>query len=418
MGPLDPDTWQELGDALRASPLRTLLTMAGVFWGTLVLVLMLGFSDGLESATKQTVGTTSTNAVFLWGGRTRLPYRGRPPGRWVTYETADLPALAAVPGIRYLAPRNQLGGYRDGTPIVRGAHAGAFQVMGDVPDMAHILTVRFDGGRFVSQIDVRDARKVAVIGREVWKNLFPEGEDPIGEYIAIRGVFFQVVGLFHSESGDDDGDRADSTIHVPFTTFSRTFNTGDQIGWFAIAGDDDVSGAELETRVKKVLAERHDIHPDDEDALGSYNSQEDFDRVQGLFRGIRGLTWIVGTATVLSGAIGVSNVLMIVVRERTREIGLRRAIGATATMIVIMIVQEALLMTGVAGCLGLVVGVAVVELVGFAVGPGNPSFGQPHVEPLAALAGGALLLVAGLVASVLPAQRAVAIEPVAALRAE
>jgi putative ABC transport system permease protein len=290
--------------------------------------------------------------------------------------------------------------------------------MGDVPDMAHILTVRFDAGRFVSEIDMRDARKVAVIGREVQKSLFPDGEDPIGKYVSIRGVFFQVVGLFHSESGDDAGDRADSTIHVPFTTFARTFNFGDEIRWFAIVGTDDKSGAELEQEIRAVLAERHDIHPDDEDAIGSYNSEQEFARVQGLFRGIRGLTWIVGIATVLSGAIGVSNVLMIVVRERTREIGLRRAIGATGSAIVAMIVSEALLMTGVAGGAGLVFGVLVVELVGIAVGPGNPSFGQPHVEPTAALAGAALLLVAGLVASVLPAQRAIAIEPVAALRTE
>jgi putative ABC transport system permease protein len=227
-----------------------------------------------------------------------------------------------------------------------------------------------------------------------------------------------VVGLFHSASGGDDGDRAETTIHVPFSTFARAFNAGDRVQWFAVVGEDDVPGAELEKTVKGVLAHRHDVHPDDADNLGSYNAQEDFDRVRGLFRGIRGLTWLVGAATVLSGAVGVSNVLMIVVRERTREIGVRRAVGATARSIVAMIVGEALLLTSVAGTAGLCAGVAIVAAVARIVGPDNERFGPPSVEPGAALAGFALLLVAGLVASVLPARRAVAIEPVAALRTE
>ncbi|MEQ1504054.1 MAG: ABC transporter permease [Myxococcota bacterium] len=417
MGPFDADVWQEVGDALRASPLRTLLTMAGVFWGTLILVLMLGFSNGLEAATTRTLRGMATNAVFVWGGRTRLPYQGQQPGRWIQFRPDDAVALAAVPGIRHLAPRNQLGGYRDGTPVVRGAHTGAFQITGDYPAMRNVMTIAFDAGRFVSDLDLRDGRKVAVVGREVQRMLFPDGEDPIGQYIAIRGVYFQIVGLFHSERGDDEGDRIDQTIILPFTTFQRAFNVTD-VQTFAIVGEDDVSGEELELRVKTLLAARHHVSPDDLDAIGSYNAEEEFARVRGLFRGIRGLTWLVGIATVLSGAIGVSNVLMIVVRERTREIGLRRAIGATAAAIVGMIVQEAMVITFVAGGIGLSTGVAIVELVGWLVGPDNPSFGPARVDPYAAIAGGILLVVAGLVASVLPAQRAVAIEPVAALRAE
>lgn len=417
MGPLDVDTWQEVGDALRASPLRTLLTMAGVFWGALILVLMLGFSKGLETATTKTLRGMGSNAVYVWGGRTRLPYAGRPAGRWIQFEPSDIPAVAAIPGIRYLAPRNQLGGYRDGTPVTYGTESGAFQVTGDHPPMIHILNVHFDEGRYLSDLDLRDARKVAVIGGEVKRVLFGKHKDPIGEWIAIRGVFFQVVGVFHSEMGDDEGDRLDQIVSVPFTTFQRAFNAP-EVQVFAVVGEDDVNGAWLEERIKAVLAEHHGISPDDEHALGSYNSELDFARVRGLFRGIRGLTWLVGVATVLSGAVGVSNVLMIVVRERTREIGVRRAIGATAASIVGMIVQESLAITFVSGVLGLWTGVGILSVVAAMIGPNNPSFGPPIVSPGAALAGGVLLGLAGLVASVLPAQRAVAIEPVEALRAE
>ncbi|MEQ1565051.1 MAG: ABC transporter permease [Myxococcota bacterium] len=414
----DPDDWQEMGDVLRANPLRTLLTMAGVFWGTLVLVLMLGFSEGLEAGAMRLVGGTTTNAVYVWGGRTRLPYKGLQPGRGISYDVSDTPVLAALSGVKHVAPRNQLGGYRDGAPVVRGEHSGAFQVMADVPVMAQILTVLFDRGRFLDDLDLKESRKVAVIGREVHKALYPDGEDPLGTYIRIRGVYFQVIGLFHSRSGGDAGDRSETTIHVPFTTFQRAFNTGDAVAWFAVVGRDDVSASELETRVKATLAERHDVHPDDAQNLGSFNAEAEFERVQSLFVGIRALTWLVGAATVLSGAVGVSNVLLIVVRERTMEIGVRRAVGATAGSIVRMIVGEALVITGVAGLGGLCTGVAIVAAAAQWVGPDSESFGAPRVDPWAALIGFGLLLVAGGVASVLPARRAVAIEPVAALRTE
>jgi putative ABC transport system permease protein len=416
VGPLDLDTWQEVGDALRASPLRTLLTMAGVFWGMLILVLMLGFSSGLEGAATDTVRGMASNAVWVWGRSTRLPYHGRPPGRWIRFDTEDVQALLAVPGLKHLAPRSQLGGYRDGTPVTRGAKSAGFEVSGEYPAMRHVFNPRVDEGRFISELDLREARKVAVIGREVRRLLF--GDDPpVGGYVAVLGVYFQVVGTFHSERSDDQGDRLDQMVVVPLSTLQRSFNIPN-VHAFAIVGHDDVSGEVLEERVRQVLAERHDISPDDNGAIGSYNSEEEFSRIRALFRGIRGLTWIVGVATVLSGAIGVSNVLMIVVRERTREIGVRRALGATGLSIVAMVVQEAMVITFVSGVLGLCAGVAVVSLAGAAIGPDNDSFGVPTIEPLAAIAGALLLGVAGLVASVLPAQRAVAVEPVAALRAE
>ncbi|MEZ4234789.1 MAG: ABC transporter permease [Myxococcota bacterium] len=416
MGPLDLDTWQEVGDALRASPLRTLLTMAGVFWGMLILVLMLGFSKGLEGAADKTMRGMASNAVWVWGRPTRVPYRGQPAGRYIRFDDADTLALLKVPGIAHLAPRSQLGGYRDGTPVTRNGKSAGFEVSGEYPAMEDVFNPVVDRGRFISPLDLRDGRKVAVIGREVVRLLFGD-EPPVGGHVSIRGVFFQVVGTFHSPRADDQGDRLDQMIVVPFTTFQRAFNMPN-VQAYAIVADDDESASAVEERVRAVLFDRHGIAPNDSGGVGSHNAEEEFGRIRALLRGIRGLTWIVGTATILSGAIGVSNVLMIVVRERTREIGVRRAIGATARSIVAMIVQEALVITFVSGVLGLCVGVGILAVASAMIGPDNQTFGQPTVDPLAAIVGAALLGVAGLVASVLPAQRAVAIEPVAALRAE
>ena len=279
--------------------------MAGVFWATFMLVVALGFTTGLEQAAIRTMRGTVTNAVFVWGGRTRLPYRGRQPGWRVTFDNSDVAALERVPGVRQLSPRNQLGGYRDGTPVIRGTESGAFSVMGDVPSFAAVTTVVWDAGRFINPIDMAERRKVAVIGREVYRALWPDGADPIGDWVRIRGVYFQVVGLFHSSQGSDRGDRDDNTVHIPLSTFQRTFNVGDRIAWFAFLADEGFSGQELEDQVKQVLGERHGMHPDDVSSLGSFNANEEYQRIVGLFNGTRGLTWLVGIATLLSGAVGI-----------------------------------------------------------------------------------------------------------------
>ncbi len=414
----DLDTWQEIGATVRSNPLRTALTAAGVFWGMFMLLVMLGFGDGLEKAAFRMLGGRATNAVFVWGGRTSMAYRGLQPGRYVQYDNRDIAPLNALPGVAVLAPRNQLGGYRDGTPVVRGGKTGAFQIMGDMPQFAAIQTVEFDGGRFINPLDISELRKVAVLGEQVVEALYEPGEPVLGTWIHVRGVVFQVIGYFHSTAPDDSGDRAEQTIHVPLSTFQQAFNRGDDVQWFAAVADDDVPGTDLEAQVKAVLKDRHDVHPDDTEALGSFNSEREFRRIQNLFLGIRGLVWLVGSATLLSGVVGVSNIMLIVVRERTREIGLRRAVGATPASIVGLIVQEAVVLTAISGLAGVVAGVAVVQLAAWGIGADNPSMGQPGVELEAALGASGVLLIAGVLAGLLPARHAVAIHPVDALRAE
>ncbi|MEN0062442.1 MAG: ABC transporter permease [Myxococcota bacterium] len=412
------DTLMEIADALSATPGRSLLTMAGVFWGTLILLLMLGFAEALEQAAYRTIGQSVTNSVFVWGGRTRLGYAGLRPGRWVRYDLDDVPALERIPGVRHLSPRAHLGGYGHGLRVSHGTESGAFAITGEAPNFRHVQTVEWDAGRFLNQLDMAQKRKVAVIGRQVYRQLWPNGGNPIGQTIAILGIPFKVVGLFHIGSGDDEGDREERNIRVPLSTYLATFRQGNVVSAWAFVVEDGFTSETVEDDVKRVLAARHDVHPDDTVALGSFNAEREFGRVRDLFTGMRGLTWLVGLATLLSGAIGVSNVLLIMVRERTAEIGLRRAIGATPQMIVAMIGLEAMVMTGLAGMAGIVAGTGVLEVAAFIIGPDNSAMGQPYVHWSAAVGTALLLGFAGLVAGYLPAQRAVAIEPAGALRSE
>lgn len=416
---IDLDTWQEVGEALLGSPLRTVLSMAGVFWGTLVLVVMLGFSRGLEGATEKAFRGMATNAVFVWGGgRRTIPCDGFPVGEWVQLDEADIPSLRALPGVRHLAPRNQLGGHRGSNVVRRGPVASAFSVQGDVPEMALIETNVLLSGRQIDDLDMEQLRKVAVIGRQVAAQLFPDGSDPVGQSIEIQRVPFRVVGVYRSRRQDDEGDRAEQAIHVPFSTFQRAFGAAStRVQWIAFTGLDDVPAGDLEDDIRELLARRHHVCEGD-DVFGSFNAEREFGRVRRIFAGIRGVTWLVGTATLLSGAIGIGNVMLISVRERTREIGLRRAVGATPGDVVRMIVRETLALTTVSGLLGLSVGVLGCEAIAAVLGPDDPRFGPPHVAPWAVLLAAALLILSGLVAAVLPARRAAAVEPVEALRGE
>lgn len=411
------DTWIEIGAVLRRNKLRTAMTAMGVFWGLLMLILMLGFGQGLEEVATQNFSRSSSNSVFMWGGRTSLPYKGRRPGRWIGFRNADIDALAELEGLKFMAPRTQLGGWRNGNLVVRGSESGSYNIMGDVPEMFEVANVELVEGRLINPLDIEEQRKVAVIGKTVLREIF-RGDDPIGELIRVQGVYFQVIGVVQSIRADDRGDRDNNAVHVPFTTFQKAFNVGDSVGWFALMAEDDVSAADLEKRAKAVIFERHGVHPDDDNAVGSYNAQEEVQRVRNLFGGIRLFVWIVGAATLLSGVVGVSNIMLVVVRERTKELGLRRAIGATGWSIVGLIVSEAVVLTSIAGWLGLAAGLIIVEVSAALIGTDTEAIGPPSVEIPSTLTALAVLVLAGILAGLLPARRAAQIHPVEALRTE
>ncbi len=416
----DLDHWQEIKTALLRNRTRTALTAFGVFWGIFLLMVMLGSGTGLRNGVTRGFSEGATNSFFVWTQRTQKPYRGMPAGRQIQLDNSDVQAIRdKVPEVDIVAPRNQLGGFMGGNNVTRGRKAGAFQVTGDYPAIRRIMSFRMEEGRFVDPLDVAERRKVAVIGSRVRDVLFKEGEDAIGDSIEIRGVYFQVVGVFSSLQSGDQGERESQTIFVPFTTFQRAFNFGDRVGWLAVTVDRGVLATVAEEKVLELLRSRHKVAPDDARAFGHWNMEEEYEKIQGLFGGISILVWLVGIGTLAAGAIGVSNIMLIIVKERTKEIGIRRAVGARPMAIVSQIVLESVILTAAAGYAGLVGGIALMELVGNLLPAGdNTMFTNPDVGVAQALRALAILIGAGVLAGLAPAQRALQVSPMVALRSE
>ena len=414
---LDLDTWQEIWATLRRNRLRALLTASGVFWGLFMLILLLGLGRGLERGA-QALAEIAPRAVYVWGQRTGMAYRGLQPGRFVRFEDADITRLRAVPGVEYVAGRLRFGGWRDSAQVSHGNRSGAVNVLGDMPEYARIEPLGIDRGRFLNAPDVAEGRKVAVIGKKARGVLFGE-TSPLGDFVTVNGVHFLVVGEIHSDKSGDDGDRINNSVFLPFTTFQQVYNQRNRVGWFTLGVREGAYAPGVEREVRRVLAERHRVHPADDQAIGSFDAAEQYQKIKSLFRGIRAFVWLVGTLTLFSGVLGVSNILLIIVKERTREIGIRKALGATPGSIVRLVVQESIALTTLAGYTGLVAGVAVLEGIARVVErlPGAP-LKAPEVDLTSALVAAAVLVVAGAVAGIVPARHAARIAPVEALRAE
>jgi putative ABC transport system permease protein len=416
----DLDSWQEVFATLRKNRLRTALTGLGVFLGIVILMVMVAFNKSLEAGIQKQMAGFATNAVFLWGNKASEPYAGLPANRWIQFDNADVQALAQLGDIEHLAPRNQIGGFQRGAVVSYGGKAGTFQVLGDYPAFQYVEEPLMKSGRFLDPLDISERRKVAAIGSGIVEQLFPPGKEAVGEYIEIRGVYFRVIGVFGTRQTGQQADRKLTTIHLPFTTFQRAFNVGDKVAWFAITGKPHVEAEALEAEVKAILGERHKVSPTDEMAIGSWNAGKQFKKMQSLFTVMNLVMWFAGLMTLAAGVIGVVNIMLISVRERTNEIGVRKALGATPMAIVRMIVTEAVVLTVIAGYLGIVAGVAAIE--GWAkliplLGPDTP-FGIPDVGLGLALGAATVIAVFGGLAGVLPAAHAARIQPILALRTE
>jgi len=420
----DLDRWQQIYSVLKNNKVRTFLTAFGVFWGIFMLMIMLGAGAGLKNGITAGVGDFATNSFFMWTQRTTVSYKGFPKGRYYNFKTSDIKAISDnVPGVEYIAPKLQAGSYQGGdNNIVRGLRSGAFTINGDYPDFNKIDPVAMIQGRFINNLDVNENRKVAAIGRRVKEELFDEDEDPIGQYIRINGVYFQVIGVFKPLNPNISfgGDKERSVV-VPFSTFQQVYNYGDVVGFFAITAKSGTSVTEVEEATINLIKRRHNIAPDDERAVGHVNIEKEYKKMMGLFTGIDVLIWIVGIGTLLAGVIGVSNIMLIVVRERTKEIGVQRAIGATPANIISQIITESATLTLLAGYVGLVIGVLLVEGLNFAIESGGAEeqmFRHPEIDFNIAIAALLILVLFGMLAGILPAKRAVNIKPIEALRDE
>jgi putative ABC transport system permease protein len=414
----DLDKWTEIYATVSKHKLRTFLTAFGVFWGIFMLVVLLGAGNGFENGVVSNFDIAK-NTVFVWSQRTSIAYKGFKPGRFVQFTNDDVDAIRrTIPEVAILAPRNFLPG---NYTVNRGTKNEAFNVYGEYPDFTGVRPVQLSSGRFINYLDIRDRRKVAVIGTQVRKVLFKEDEEPVGQYISIKGAFFLVVGVFRGK-GDVEDNREDArTVFIPSTTLQQSFNQYNKVAFFAMVPQPGVRAAVIETKVKELLAQRHSIAPDDKRALGSANVEENFARVQGLFTGIRGFSWVVSIGTIIAGIIGVGNIMLIVVKERTKEIGIRKALGATPWSIISLIIQESIVITSAAGYFGLMAGTGLVAGIDYLLKKFKAEgefFANPEVNlPIAVTAVG-LLVVMGALAGLIPATKAARVDPVVALKDE
>ena len=417
---IDLDRWHEVYMTLRKNLLRTFLTAVGVGWGMIMLIITLGAGHGLENGARKQFMDTPLNTAYVWSQTTSMPYKGFRRGRRFELNNDDITALRnEVPEIDLLAPRVQLGGYRGSNNVVRKNKTAAFSVMGDHPEIQQVKGLQVTNGRFINEMDLQQRRKICVLGEEARKALFEPGENPVGDYIKINGLYFQVVGVFEISVDGEQAEREEQTVYIPLATYQKAFNQPNYVSWFAMTTKDDVSPAWLQERVTLLLAKRHSVHPEDPRAFGGFNTEDSMEQANVVFNGIRFLGWFFGGLTLLAGGIGVSNIMLVVVRERTKEIGVRRALGATPGSIRSQVITESIVLTLLAGMVGMLVGTWAIEgLAALVEGAENEFFENPYVNVKVVLGAVGILCVCGLIAGLIPASRAVRIKTIDALRSD
>lgn len=411
----DKDKWQEIFGTIRKHKLRTFLTALGVFWGIFMLVFLLGMGSGLQNGVYQDFSKKTKNLLYIWPTATSRPYKGFQPGRNPRLTLDDIQALRQeFEGLEFIAPRlqTQAGVYHQDKGETR-------EIRGEFPDMIEIEALKVYEGRYINQKDLEEARKVCVLGYRVKELLFDESAC-LGAYVKINGSYFRVVGVFGPIELKPWTESDMTSVVIPLTTMNQTFGFHDRIDYFACSGYPDVNMLQLEPEIRQFLKGRHSIDPEDPRGIGGFNLADEFSRVSNLFAGIRAFLWFVGIGTLLAGIIGVSNIMLIIVKERTREIGLRKAIGATPLSIISLILTESVFITAVSGYAGLFAGTGLIWGIDQLMAVAQVEtrfFLTPSVDISTGISALLLLILAGAVAGLIPALRAARINPVEALRA-
>ncbi|MCA1919257.1 multidrug ABC transporter ATP-binding protein [Flavobacterium piscis] len=417
------DNWDEILQALTANVFRTVLTAFGVFWGIFILVILLAAGKGLENGVKKGFDGIATNTMFMWSQTTSKAYKGLPKTRRYDFRNSDVAALkSALPDLLYVSPRNQLGDFNGSNNVVRGTKTAAFTIYGDYPELIKQQPMDIIKGRFVNQQDILEKRKVAVIGKGVITDLYGKEEEAVGTYVKINGINFMVVGVYKSKQQGGNAEQEQKNIFVPFTTFQQAFNYGDKVGWMALTARDEVSITDLKPKILELIKALHSVNPADDRAVGNFDLYEQFNKVQSLFNILQVIAYFVGSLVLISGVIGISNIMLIVVKERTKEIGIRRALGATPAAIRGQILAESIFLTIISGMLGIAVAtgiIAVLNMVLDSMPPGNDTmFANPSVDLGVVFVALLILVGSGLLAGFIPAQTAINVKPVDALRTE
>ncbi|MGI9559449.1 MAG: ABC transporter permease [Flavobacteriaceae bacterium] len=408
----ESDTWKEVYDSLTKNKVRTVITMIGVWWGILLLIALLGAARGMENSFNRIFGDFATNSVFIWGQNTSIPFKGFQEGKLVSLKLSHVLKIKDnIEGVELVVPRS-----RSQALVVRNFLSGRYGVNGDYPLLDQIQKKKMLRGRFINQNDINSKRKSAVISEDVYKQLFDKNENPIGRYIQVNSMNFTVIGVFQNENVDMG---PSSDIHIPFTTFQQIYNRGDRIGWMVVTGKPEYNIKQIEEDIKLLLRNLNKIHPRDKRALGSFNLGKEFAKITGFLKGMQFLTWFVGIATLIAGVFAIGNILLITVKERTKEIGIRRALGATPFEIKRQIVVEAVFLTLLSGILGIITGGWILIVIDKVWGQGDDAtLVNASVSIAVVFVALALLVLLGSLIGLIPAFRATRLKPIEALREE
>lgn len=418
----DKDTWQEIFGSIGQNKLRTVITIIGVLWGIFLYILLSGIAKGVDNGFEQRFERISSNSLFVWTQNTSIPYSGFKIDRRWNIKLNDVETLKMeIPEIKNIAPRIQKGNWgSQGASVTNGQRNGTYNIYGDYPILKVVSQKDiYDGGRFINHLDIKEERKVCVIGERTKKELFSDDINPIGKYININNIYFKVIGIhkFVDEGGGSFADDGD--IHVPFSTFKRLYNTGDIVGFLLIAGFDDVDILKVERQVKNLLKKIHNVHPDDERAIGAFNLGALFTRIKNFANGMSFISLVIGVATIIAGVIGIGNILLISVKERTKEIGIRRAIGANPNHIRKQIILESVFLTVVAGIIGIILGAFVLYVINIATQNLEDIPFTNATVPLNYIFAALLMMIGlGTLIGFVPAEKAISIRPIDALRDE
>jgi putative ABC transport system permease protein len=415
----DLDRFEEIWHTITRNKVRSFLTGFGVFWGIFMLIIMMGAGEGLQRGMFKGIEGFATNSCFMGAGPTSIPYKGFQKGRQWNIHNSDLEILKhSIPELAYASPI--LWGARVPNNVVYEDNNGSYAVRGLHSNYKYIENPFLTRGRFINELDILHRRKVCVIGTKIYEELFTKKTDPIGKYIRVNGIYYQIVGVASGVSNMSLGGRTSESVAIPFTVMQQINNQGSVIHMLAATGKTHYSVAEMAEKMKTLLKANNNIAPEDFQAVWAFNMEEQFKIFQYLFLGIAILVWIVGSGTLIAGIVGVSNIMMVTVKERTKEIGIRRALGAKPLVIISQIMSESLTLTAIAGLLGLCLGVLTLQLadVYWLQQAENMFLSDPSVSFVTAVASTVILLICGLIAGAIPTMRALQVKAIDAIREE
>jgi len=415
---IDLDSYREILDTLTRNKSRSFLTGFGVFWGVFMLVALIGGGQGMKEMLNKNFAGFATNSAFVWAQQTTKAYKGFRKGRWWSMDQKDVgrlrqrvPELDVIAPVLFLPWNKQSYAYQDDRKV-------SINVQGVTPDYAKVNGPQMFYGRYINDMDVKEHRKVCVLGKRIYKDLFKQGGDPCGKSIRIDSTYYQVIGVDYNTSSISVNGTSEEMVTMPFTMVQKAYNRGNQVDLIAVTARKGIVMSDIANRIRETVARPHLVDPTDERGMMVFNTEVLFQLLDNLFKGVNFLIWLVGLGTLLAGAIGVSNIMMVTVRERTTEIGIRRAIGATPRVILSQIISESIVLTLVAGMSGILFGVAILQML--ELGSMEDGIVTTHYQVgfWTAIFAAIVVSAMGVLAGLAPAARAMSIKPVDAMRDE